>query len=65
MEWIKCAERMPDDLELVVVGKTTYKGCVEPIWKGVYWSESGLWCCPNNRRVRLKTEEITHWQPLP
>ncbi|ELZ3650028.1 DUF551 domain-containing protein [Salmonella enterica] len=59
--WIKCSERMPDDMSDVLVTDGSDIGFMW--WAGVARS-GGRWDSWD-KRYALDSDEITHWMPLP
>lgn len=72
MAWIKCTDRMPPDMEPVIVtvkvpakGKRKDKERKE-VWAGIYL-ENGSWMYDKNdgEHEILDKVVVTHWMPIP
>ncbi|MDK2633142.1 DUF551 domain-containing protein [Pantoea stewartii subsp. indologenes] len=59
MEWIKCSERMPNDVEFVlcVEKRPDYGTYGKPF---LCWHDGDGWVGKSNYRPT-----VTHWMPLP
>lgn len=67
MDWIKCTDRMPPDMEPVMV---TVKGkCGKDIMKDVMWSaQNGEWAYDDGTDCLVYLDAdlaVTHWSPYP
>lgn len=54
--WIKCSERMPENMADVLV--TDGEDVKSMWWNGTKWDS---W----DNRYALDSDAVTHWQPLP
>lgn len=57
IEWIACAERLPDDEVAVLIGT---RDAAEPVWIGYYDSAVSAWI-----DTEAAVVSVTHWSPLP
>lgn len=74
MAWIKCTDRMPPDMEPVIV-TVHYKDWDKPMGKeGIvlpiaYHNEKTGWCVPGNGENDTQPMWykfiVTHWMPMP
>ncbi|ECC9987772.1 DUF551 domain-containing protein [Salmonella enterica] len=55
-KWIKCSDRMPDDMSDVLV--------TDGIDVGFMWCAGDEWDSWD-KRYALDSDDITHWMPLP
>lgn len=65
MEWIKCSDRMPDNLQPVLI-YTPSKLWLCPIATAII--ELGCWASTGNDENEvswLEFSDVTHWMPLP
>ena len=56
-EWIKCSERMPEELDDVLV--TDGDNIEMKWWDGDDWDS---WA---ERNSNICSDDVTHWMPLP
>lgn len=57
IEWIACADRLPDDDTTVLICTT---GTSEPVWLGYVSEENECWLDTDGMPV-----SVTHWSPMP
>ena len=64
-EWIKCKDRMPENLKTVLVCSTLCHNIWDLEVCDAYWHEKGqAWFREGSDRF-LRKEEVISWMPLP